>query len=121
MLFKYHEIKIGGTGGSQKLTFAHRGGGGGVRRGAKSAHAILEQPLIQVTIMESGRVKLSLKFALKAEKNPKFNKWFKPSQISYNTRFEHSKYLNVRANHTRFVKSPLSFLTRLLNTYYRAK
>ena len=35
----------GGEGGvSQKLTFAHRGGGG-VWRGAKSAHVILEQPL----------------------------------------------------------------------------
>ena len=77
--------------------------------------------LLNLETLESRRVKLSLKFALKAEKHQKFNKWFKPSQISYNTRFEHSKYLNVRANHTRFVKSPLSFLTRLLNTYYRAK
>ena len=44
MLFKYHAIKVGGEGVSQKLTFAHRGEGG-VWRGAKSAHAILEQPL----------------------------------------------------------------------------
>ena len=38
--------KWGGGGVSQKLTFAHRGGGG-VWRGAKSAHVILEQPLIR--------------------------------------------------------------------------
>ena len=77
--------------------------------------------LLNLETLESRRIKLSLKFALKAEKHLKFKKWFKPSQIMYNTRLEHSKYLDVRANHTRFFKSPLSFLTRLLNTYYRAK
>ena len=38
------QSKWGGGGVSQKLTFAHTGGGG-VWRGAKSAHAILDQPL----------------------------------------------------------------------------
>ena len=37
-----------GEGGKSKLTFAHRGEGVGGWRGAKSAHAILEQPLIHI-------------------------------------------------------------------------
>ena len=49
----------GGEGGvSQKLTFAHRGGGGGVWRGAKSAHVILEQPLNQYDRATSTTIKL---------------------------------------------------------------
>ena len=77
--------------------------------------------LLNLETLESRRIKLCLKFALKAEKHLKFNKWFKPTQKMYNTRHEHNKYQNVRANHTRFLKSPLSFLTRLLNNHYGAK
>ena len=40
MLFKYHAIKVGG--------------GGGVWRGANSAHAILEQPLRDVALIQVG-------------------------------------------------------------------
>ena len=74
--------------------------------------------LLKLESLESRRVKLSLKFALRAEKHQKFIKWFKPTHKTYNTRND-SKYLNVRANHTRFLKSPLSFLTSLLNNYYK--
>ena len=46
----------GGEGGvSQKLTFAHRGRGV-VWRGAKSAHAILEQPLSKVMLNKLFRI-----------------------------------------------------------------
>ena len=38
--------KWGGAGGKPKAHFRSQGGEGGVWRGAKSAHAILEQPLI---------------------------------------------------------------------------
>ena len=74
--------------------------------------------LLKLESLESRRVKLSLKFALRAEKHQKFIKWFKPTHKTYNTRND-SKYLNVRANNTRFLKSPLDFLTSLLNNYYK--
>ena len=65
--------------------------------------------------LDSRRNILALKFALKAEKHVKFNSWFKPAVKKVNTRLNIHKYCNVRANHTRFDKSSLSFLTRLLN------
>ena len=68
--------------------------------------------------LETRRIKLSLKFALKAEKHQKFKKWFKPTPTTHKTRLEKTKYCNVRANHTRFVKSPISYLTSMLNTYH---
>ena len=69
--------------------------------------------------LESRRVKLTLKFGLKSEKHEKFQKWFKPATKMYNTRLEKFKYHSVKAKHTRFEKSPLSFLTKLLNLHYR--
>ena len=71
--------------------------------------------------LEARRVKLTLKFGLKSEKHLKFKKWFKASSKTYNTRLEKPKYCPVRAYHTRFVKSPLSYLTRLLNLHYIVK
>ena len=71
--------------------------------------------------LESRRVKLTLKFGLKSEKHTKFQNWFKPTTKLYNTRLDKFKYCSVRANRARFEKSPLSFLTRLLNLHYRTK
>ena len=69
--------------------------------------------------LESRRVKLTLKFGLKSEKHEKFQNWFKPATKMYNTRLEKFKYCSVKAKHTRFEKSPLSLLTKLLNFHYR--
>ena len=71
--------------------------------------------------LESRRNKLSLKFAMKAEKDPKFNSWFKPNQIKLNTRTKQNKYCTPFANSQRFEKSPISFLTAILNSHYRNK
>ena len=68
--------------------------------------------------LESRRNKLCLKFGKKAEKHEKFNKWFKPNNDPVNTRQEKLKYCDVKYSHDRFMKSPLSFLTRLLNSHY---
>ena len=46
--FKYRTIKGGGEGGLANRSLSITRGGGGVRRGSKSDHAILEQPLTQV-------------------------------------------------------------------------
>ena len=74
--------------------------------------------VLELETLEARRNKLSLKFGLKAEKHPKFRNWFKPIEVKHKTRLEKPKYCIVRANHTRFAKSPISFLTRMLNTYH---
>ena len=65
--------------------------------------------------LEARTSKLCLKFAKKAEKNPKHKKWFKPSHKSTNTRQKLPKYCPVFANKGRYEKSPISYLTNLLN------
>ena len=69
--------------------------------------------------LEQRRNTLALKFALKSEKHDKFKAWFKPASKSVNTRSKPLKYCEVKANHSRFFKSPLGFLTRMLNTHYQ--
>ena len=71
--------------------------------------------------LEFRRNKLCLKFALRAEKHEKFQFWFKRKEKIVNTRQPSSKYCSVEAQHTRFADSPLSFLTRILNTHYQKK
>ena len=65
------------------------------------------------------RDKLCLNFALKAEKHDKFKKWFKLSNPKQDTRQTKFKYCDVIAKHSRFKKSPLSLLTRILNEHYK--
>lgn len=71
--------------------------------------------------LQSRRDKLCLKFGKKAEKHPKFSKWFRPTPFSHRTRQEKSKYCSVFAKHSRFKKSPLSFITSRLNEFYTRK
>ena len=61
------------------------------------------------------REKLSLKFAKKAVKHPKHTKWFVPNTNTVNTRQEKEKFCPVYAKHKRFLTSPISYLTKLLN------
>ena len=69
--------------------------------------------------LDQRRNTLALKFALKSEKHDKFKAWFKPASKSVITRSKPLKYCEIKANHSRFFKSPLGFLTRMLNTYYQ--
>ena len=71
--------------------------------------------------LKNRRDKLCLKFGRKAEKHEKFSKWFKPAVYKRFTRQAKLKYCGVVAKHTRFEKSPLSFLTRMLNKFYKVK
>ena len=50
--------------------------------------------------LEVRRVRLCLSFALKAEKHPKFQKWFVPNLNAYNTRNK-TKYKEIHAKHAR--------------------
>ena len=61
------------------------------------------------------REKLSLKFAKKSVKHPKHTKWFIPNKATVNTRQEKDKFCPVYAKHKRFLTSPISYLTKLLN------
>ena len=72
----------------------------------------------QLELLESRRIDLCLRFALKAEKNEKFKHWFKLNLKTSVTRQKPSKYVPVFSNHHRFERSPLSYLTELLNVFY---
>ena len=76
---------------------------------------------LNLETLESRRRKLSLKFAIKASKHSKFKAWFKPNENNVNTRLEKSKFCDVKANHARFEKSAISYLTKLLNEHYEKK
>ena len=64
------------------------------------------------------RGQLCLKFALKCEKHPKFKKWFVPTEKLTRTRQNPSKYIEPFTRTRRFKKSPLPYLTNLLNLHY---
>ena len=54
----------------------------------------------------------------KAEKHTKHKHWFKLNDQTVNTRQEKYKYCDVKARLNRFKKSPISFLTNMLNEHY---
>ena len=56
----------------------------------------------------------SLKFALKCEKHPK---WLKPTEKIVRTRIKPNKYIQPFAMTSLFEKSPLPYLTNLLNLH----
>ena len=61
------------------------------------------------------RRKLCLSFGTKAQKHVKFSKWFKPNLKRTATRQKQPKFCQVFRRTDRFEKSPLSYLTNLLN------
>ena len=67
--------------------------------------------------LEVRRENLSLKFAKKAEKHPKHKNWFKPRPVR-TSRHQNSKYWSVVARTERLKKSPIPYLTDLLNKHY---
>ena len=52
----------------------------------------------------------------KAQKHPKFSKWFKPNTRSSVTRSRKNKFCKVYYRTERFNRSPISYFTRLLNS-----
>ena len=61
------------------------------------------------------RRKICLKFAKTAQKHRKFSSWFKP-KLNIKTRVKQPKFCPVVFKKERFGKSPLSYLTNLLNS-----
>ena len=67
--------------------------------------------------LEERRLRLCLKFTVKSVKHPKHSKWFKVNTKISRTRQKQPKFCPVIARTTRFDKSPISFMTKLLNQH----
>ena len=67
------------------------------------------------------RIKLSLNFAKKCLKHKKFNKWFMPTEESRNNIVERTQFKEVRGKHKKILKTPIPYLTKLLNTNNQGK
>ena len=74
--------------------------------------------LLQLNLdtLAARRIKLCEKFSIKAQKHPKFSKWFKPNTRSSVTRSRKNKFCEVYYRTERFKRSPISYFTRLLNS-----
>ena len=70
-----------------------------------------------LTKLSERRKKLCVKFAQKAQKQTKFSNWFKPTGKHPNTRQDRPPFQNVYRRHDRFDRSPISYLTKLLNEH----
>ena len=66
------------------------------------------------TLFERRR-KLCIKFARKSLRNQKFKHWFKPNTLRTKTRQDQPKFCEVYSRLDRYEKSPISYLTNLLN------
>ena len=70
---------------------------------------------LNLETLSARRIRLCEKFAIKAQKHPKFTKWFKPNNKKSITRSKEPKFCEVYYRTERFRKSPISYLTRILN------
>ena len=86
-------------------------------KGYENALAVLDlQPLSE------RRVELSLTFARKVKRSHKYSKWFIPSKCDIdraNTRSDKIALKPVKTRTMRYRKSPLPFLTKLLNDNWK--
>ena len=73
--------------------------------------------ITELDTLEDRRDKLCLKFAKKAEKDPKHKKWFS-SRPKTSTRQKNLKYWDVVARTERLKRSPIAYLTQILNQYH---
>ena len=65
--------------------------------------------------LHARRQSLCKKFAKKSFKHQKFSKWFKLNEKKTKTRHKQPKLCNVVCRTSRFQKSPISYLTNILN------
>ena len=98
-----------------------------IERVQKSALAIILGPryvcyenalaLTNIERLDQRRAKLSLTFAKKAVEHPLHSNWFKKQQENapMNTRSVKPTFIPVQARTQRLLKSPIPYLTHLLN------
>ena len=86
-------------------------------------HTTYREPLeyFEIDTLKKRREALSLKFAIKAQKNPKFSHWFSRNKSSINTRSVKVPFLKPKSRTKRFQKSPIIYLTDLLNAHLLKK
>ena len=58
---------------------------------------------------------LCRKFAFKSQKHSKFTNWFQKNTKTLETRGKISKFCEIRSRTKRYEKSPINFLTQMLN------
>lgn len=73
---------------------------------------------LEIDTLEDRRLKLCTKFALKAEESVKFSTWFQPNSKTSVTRQKPEKYCPVLTRTVKLEKSPISYLTDLLNQHH---
>ena len=84
---------------------------------------------LDVEKLSNRRPKMCLSFALRLEKHEKYSNWFHPAEefipLTMNTRSDktvhQSKYKPVPFRTDQFTKSPIPFLTEILNEHYARK
>ena len=98
-----------------------------IERVQKTALAIILSPdyrsydealyITKLEKLDKRRIALSLNFAKKATKHPEHSKWFSKQDVSTNvqTRALKPPYKPVQARTNRLLKSPVPYLTQLLN------
>ena len=84
------------------------------------------QHKVKVEKLSIRRFKLCLKFARRAEKHKKYSKWFNPMKIAKpSTRSDKVsaklEYTPVPFRKIRYKKSPIPYLTQLLNEHHTKK
>ena len=65
--------------------------------------------------LETRRKRLSLNFAMKEMKHPKFKNWFKQTDLKQTRKSAH--YDSSHGRQKKILKSPIPYLTNLLNRY----
>ena len=82
-------------------------------RGYQTYKNALDQ--VQLDTLYSRRERLCMKFARKCVKSNKFCHWFKNEDRESITRQKNQKFRSVYSRTMRYEKSPISYITRLLN------
>ena len=75
----------------------------------------------EMDTLKDRREALCLKFAIKAQKNPKFSHWFTKNESVVNTRSDKLPFVSPKTRTRRFRKSPIPYLTNLLNIHFEKK
>ena len=86
-------------------------------------HTSYKDALIKLELetLKSRRENLCLNFAIKAYKHPKFRNWFCTNHTDINTRSEKLPLKEIKTRTRRYKRSPLPYLTTLLNKYIKNK
>ena len=74
-----------------------------------------------IETLEARRKTLCIRFAIKTQKNSKFSHWFQKTETSVNTRSIKMPFVTQKFRTMRFKKSPIPYLTDLLNAHLLSK